>query len=451
MSEKPKFIDNTVKMSHDKVTHDKESKNKESHDGESQENLITRVSRLAEGFSQLNQEALAEELEQLMQQCIDDHEILAALMNCKALVTLQTKLKNTELEKKYAKQLEQLRKQQLELNQEKWNEIKKINQIITQLESKISIDQDIAPSFYSLSPADLQIQENQLTSILQDADKLLESHRVKQDMKVLRSGVVQLQSGKAFPIRDQKESVFDLDIKADDDKLEYSVEFSLDLNTSDEDPIENAFIQDIIPYNFEVLEISMNGEPATPDKKALRQEGLELSYHLKNLNTSKPINFKYIFRPRVSRTILVPTPTELQVIHTHSNMDEYQGAEGSYRTYLQFRNDYEEELDNVLMEDIIPEFYHYEVQEKKQGNFSSKKESSPFLVKWRLFDMAQQYASEHEYQLTEYEVIEAKKREAERILSTPLDQIPDNKLKDWHRRRSAAKKFLSELSVNYKI
>ena len=135
-------------------------------------------------------------------------------------------------------------------------------------------------------------------------------------------------------------------------------------------PSEDAFIEDIIPYNYEVVDVEMNNESAInlPTRK-LRKDGLKMSWQLTNLKETRPIKFKYHLRPRISRTILVPTDKELQVIHTHSNLHNSGSLDGSYRTWLEFRNEFAQELNNVLLEDIIPAILYIRSRGKKARQF----------------------------------------------------------------------------------
>ncbi|WP_457556567.1 hypothetical protein [Candidatus Harpocratesius sp.] len=439
--------------------------------------FFDRLNKLEQGFQQLNQEQLIKELDYLLRDCINNEEYLAALMNCKALISLQSQFKNSKLDNKYSNLLKQLQRIQQIINKQKWAEIKKVNQIILELENKINVDEDIAPYLATIPLEELEIDDFQLENILNDLDKLLETHRVTQSREISRSGVIQLQSGKSYPQHNQANIILnkitDKD-SYDSMKVEYTAEFSLNFKATHDDPIENAFIQDIIPYNFEVLEVEISGESKKSSsnrfskaflkivtniapkivskikakishKKVLRQQGLELTFHLKDIPPNTSINFKYFLRPRISRTILVPTSSDLKVIHTHSNLQEENPIQGTYHTFLEFKNEFSQELDNVLMEDIIPEFYSYEVQEKKKGNFLSKKELSPFLVKWRLYDMGLKYVSEHEYKLTEYETIERQRREAEKILAISPDKIPRKEREELLYLQQAAKRFLNQI------
>ena len=67
-------------------------------------------------------------------------------------------------------------------------------------------------------------------------------------------------------------------------------------------------------------------------------------------------------------------------------------------------------------------------------------------MKWQLYDMATQFTSEHEYQLTEFELIEQKKREAERLLAMDIKEIPFFKRKKWKKKQEQARMYLGEFS-----
>lgn len=409
---------------------------------------LDRLKELEQGFKLIERETLHRELDNLLQTCLNQEHFLAALMNCKNLLNLLHQEDPQNLNPKYLSLLENLRKDQLKRNKEKWQEITQINQNIESLKNIINIESDVAPSLDSIPFEELEIDNFSLENMLSEADQLLENHRVRISNDIERTGAIQLRSGKALPLSenghiDLNETSENLDF--DRPNLEYIAEMTINFESSTDDPIEEAFIEDIIPYNFEVLDVEINGKnPSISPQKHLRKNGLQLGWHLTEIEEKKPIEFKYRLRPRVSRTILVPTKSDLQVIHTHSSLEETSLTEGTYHTFLEFRNNYANELNNVLMEDIIPDFYTYEVEEKKNGNFSSSKKTSPFLVKWQLFEMASQFSSEYEYELTEFEIVEKKKRQSELILNQDPSLVPPSERKILEEKQQNARKFLSQ-------
>ncbi|MHA1672520.1 MAG: hypothetical protein ACTSYI_02745 [Promethearchaeota archaeon] len=413
---------------------------------------IDRLRFLEQGLENIDRESLIKELDQILTVCMEREENLAALMNCKNILAILKDESDEKIKSKYLNLLDKLRANQLQQNKQKLEEIEKIHQNMNYVENIINIDSDVAPNLEIIPLEELEIDKFQLDQMLNEADQILENHRVEVKHAGSRNGAIQLASGKVLPINEEFIISPDLDfeeIESNQPNLNLIAELTINVDNQEEDPIEDAFVEDMIPYNYEVVDVEINNKSARslPTKK-LRKNGLEFSWHLTNLKETGPIKFKYHLRPRISRTILVPTEKELQVIHTHSNLQDSDSHEGSYRTWLEFRNEFAQELNNVLLEDIIPEFYTYEVKEKKRGDFESSKQSSPFLVKWQLFDMEKQFTSEHEYQLTEFEMIEQKKREAERLLSMDIKQIPFFKRKKWKKKQEKARIYIAKFSRN---
>ncbi|MHA1611705.1 MAG: hypothetical protein ACTSYU_06595 [Promethearchaeota archaeon] len=415
--------------------------------------LHDRLKFLENGIENIDRESVIKELDEILTLCMEQKANLAALMNCKNildLLNLMNKESDEKIKSKYLNLLNEFRANQLQINQQKWEEINQIQKNMSYVETLISVDTDVAPQLEIIPLEDLEIDNFQLDQMLNEADKLLENHRVPIRHTVSRSAAIKLASGKVVPIKEEFIIAPDLDFEEVDPNkpnLNIIAEVTIEFENQEDDPIEDAFIEDLIPYNYEVVDVEINNEIVkTLPTKRLRKKGLELSWHLTKLKENEPIKFKYHLRPRISRTILVPTDKELQVIHTHSNLQDSDSLEGSYRTWLEFRNEFAQELNNVLLEDIIPEFYAYEVEEKKRGKFESSKQSSQFLVKWQLFDMGTKFSSEHNYQLTEFEIIEQRKREAERLLTLDKTNLPFFKRKKWKKKQEKARQYLAKFN-----
>ena len=114
------------------------------------------------------------------------------------------------------------------------------------------------------------------------------------------------------------------------------LEAYINLREFSDDPIEEAFIEDIIPYNYEIKEIEINGEISEKiPVKHFTPEGLKLGHKVKNLENTEDLTVRYHLRPRVSRTIILPQLNNVKIIKTHSNLKDQgiqQGTRGPIDT-----------------------------------------------------------------------------------------------------------------------
>ncbi|TFH28882.1 MAG: hypothetical protein E4G98_04705, partial [Promethearchaeota archaeon] len=307
------------------MTEKPRSLNNETDRSKNQTEVISPADRLKileQGLENIDREHFIEELDKVLNVCMEQKENFAALMNCKNILALLKDESDEKIKSKYLNLLDKFRANQLQLNKQKWEEINLIHQDMNYIEKFIKVDSDVAPNLEIIPFEELEIDKFQLDQMLNEADKILENHRVDVKHTALRDATIRLASGKVIPIHEEFRIFPDLDFEENEPNqpnLNIIAEITLKFENQEEDPIEDAFIEDIIPYNYEVVDVEINNESAInlPAKK-LRKEGLEMSWQLTNLKETGPIQFKYHLRPRISRTILVPTDKELQVIHTHS-------------------------------------------------------------------------------------------------------------------------------------
>ena len=228
---------------------------------------------------------------------MEQKENFAALMNCKNILELLKDESDEKIKSKYKILLEKFRVNQLQLNKQKWEEINQIHQDMNYIEKFINIDSDVAPNLEIIPIEELEIDKFQLDQMLNEADKILENHRVEVKHTASRDATIRLASGKVLPIHEEVVIFPDLDfeeIEPHQPNLNIITEITLAFENQEDDPIEDAFIEDIIPYNYEVVDVEINNESAInlPTKK-LRKEGLEMSWQLTNLKETRPIKIKY--------------------------------------------------------------------------------------------------------------------------------------------------------------
>ena len=68
-----------------------------------------------------------------------------------------------------------------------------------------------------------------------------------------------------------------------------------------DDPIEEAFIEDLIPYEYEIKEISINDKkPPHKPQSHLTKNGLQLGWNIKDLKKEESLSIKYL--NKISKT-----------------------------------------------------------------------------------------------------------------------------------------------------
>ncbi len=395
---------------------------------------------------------ISERLEYLTQHSLDNENYFASVRNCRQLLEINPKNSTKHIEVK--QQFEKLCKDLKTENSKKYAEELEIKENIQKLEQIVNIEQDIAPEIETLTLSELEVSNRELNDMFEMANDLLESRGVELIHHVESSATFVTKQGAAVPskvvshvgrdfntLKDQQFSNDDSDAL----KFDRVAEINYDLASFADDPIEEAFLEDIIPYNYEVKEIEINGKLTKKEpQKHLTKEGLQLGWHFTHLEKRKSINVKYHLRPRVSRTLVLPRNNEVDIIRTHSNLKDPTNDKDSYFTYLSFNNQYREELKRVVMEDIIPQSYLYHVEEKKSGFFPSSKESSEGYVKWRISNVPQAESTEHEYELIEINTIEDMKIEAFNLLQIDLSKLSPATCQLIKKKQQDARKFLAK-------
>lgn len=168
-----------------------------------------------------------------------------------------------------------------------------------------------------------------------------------------------------------------------------------------DDVIESAIITDLIPYNFEIMEMQLNGEPvkALPDK-SLTKNGIEFRWELKNIPPKEKVEINYDLRRRISRSVIFILKGKLQIIKTHSNLQNLE-LDGFYEASLPFSNSYGTTIEGVIIEDIIPLYYLHFVKEPTNlvPAVTSNTEHGD-LIKWNIGTMKAESLN-YQYRLLE--------------------------------------------------
>jgi hypothetical protein len=400
-------------------------------------------------------EQLLSELFQLFIEEKGKNNILSTIINCRMIIKLAKDLGKPKLSEKYCEFLLEYEQKLKDLHSQEDEEYKSVQLMIGELKEIINVEENIAPEIENIPIEDLIGNiDDDLINMEDLANQVLEEHAVEIKESIKSKSIIRHQSGKAKEIHREIDIDINIENPEDFSSMGYVVINTIE-NTS-EDPIEEAFIQDIIPYNYEISEISLNGKtPEVESNSRTMKDGLEHSWYIPNVEKENSIEFKYHLKPRISRTIVLPLKDKLTVIKTHSSIKE--GKEKgkikkidesvAFDAFLKFVNSFETVLDDVVLEDIIPIFYAYEVEERKTKDFPSIKESSESFVKWKLNEMPPEEYTMAEYQLIELKKLEELKFEAHKLLQQDPSKLSIFKRRNLKKRQKRAREFLEKIRL----
>ncbi len=223
-----------------------------------------------------------------------------------------------------------------------------------------------------------------VSEMLDQLGNLLIEHRVDVKKEITNRALLMSASGDVV----EHEKKFEIQkIEEKDEMVKYSVQSSI-INPF-EDSIEDAIITDLIPYNFEITDMQLNGKPVkTLPDKSLTKEGVELKWQIQNIPLKEKVEIDYNLRRRISRTIIFVFKGNIKIIKTHSNLNKLEKLEGLYEAQLPFTNSYGSILNGVIIEDVIPLYYLHFMKEPTDllpAEITSSEHGE--LVKWNIGTM----------------------------------------------------------------
>ncbi len=296
-------------------------------------------------------------LEQLLEKAHAKRDFTTSLDLCEKLLTISTSLEDDILKNKYLsiKETLILENEKLKARKEKEKqEQQHYYQKARELETIIEFNQEeVLPLIEQFSVGDVlgDISDDP-NEILRELGKLLEEHRVEIKEEITNKVAIVSKSGKTLEL--DKELKVEQSNKEKEQSI-YQVMSGLE-NPFDE-YIEEAIITDIIPFNFEIQKIELNGEEVKDmPERVPKKEGLEINWQFNNIAPREKVELNYNLRRRVSRTIIFMLKDQLKIIKTHSNL-EILDQEGFYEARLPFTNGFGRILEGVVLEDIIPLYY----------------------------------------------------------------------------------------------
>jgi len=361
------------------------------------EDYSEKWSSLEEEYSKQMGEITTElkELEKLFEEKQASKQIKAAITYCEKIVNLSQLSDKVDLEKKYSSILEDLRSKMEGEEAVKKKNQEELVEKAKELEQVIQVEENTMPLVEEFSVGDLLGDlSDDISETLDKIGGLLADHRVEIKNEISNKAILISASGETVELEKDMEVVQD-----EEAEIIYNVQSGLE-NPFD-DVIEEAILIDLIPYNFEITNVELNGEKVEelPDK-TLTKDGLEINWKLQNIAPKEKVEINYDLRRRVSRTIIFMLNKQLKIVKTHSNLGDLE-MKGLYDVKLPFTNSFGSTLSGVVVEDIIPLHYVHFVKEPHDF-LPEKSKSSEMgdLVKWNIGNMEEKTIN-YNYKLLE--------------------------------------------------
>ena len=377
-----------------------------------------------------------QELEKQFEEKKSNKQSRAALNYCEKIVDISQLSEKIDVEKKYSTILEEL-KSQVEEEEASKNKIQEeLAEKAKELEQVIQVEENTMPLVEEFSVSELlgDLSED-VAETLDKIGELLTDHRVEIKNEISNKATLTSASGESVELENHMEVLQD-----DDDEINYNVQSGLE-NPFD-DVIEEAILTDLIPYNFEITNIELNGEKVEelPDK-TLTKEGLEINWTLQNIAPKEKIEINYDLRRRVSRTIIFMLNKQLKIVKTHSNLGDLE-MKGLYDVNLPFTNSYGSMLKGVVIEDIMPLHYvHFVKDPRDMLPDKSARSDTGDLVKWNVGNMEEKTIN-YNYKLLELYRLQEIKIEVDTFDKMGLEAITAGNILGALKRYNEIKNFL---------
>ena len=323
-------------------------------------------------------------LEQKIKENRENGHLNAVIIQCEEIIKIAELINKQDIVIDYTQILEETEDR---LDEERKNEKEKQEALIKkakELEEVIQAEDNVLPLIEEFSVEDILSElSDDVNEMLNQVGTLLNEHRVEVKQEIRNKALLTSTSGEVIEL-DQNFKVKKNEM--DEKVVEFNVQSGI-VNPFDA-VIEEAVLTDLIPYNYEITNIQLNGEPVkeVPDK-SLSENGIELNWQFKKIPPKEKVEINYDLRRRVSRTIIFIQNGQLKIIKTHSKLEMLE-LEGLYEAKLPFTNSYGAQIEGVIVEDIIPLYYLYFIKYPTHS-LPAKTTNSEHgkLVKWNVGTM----------------------------------------------------------------
>ena len=342
----------------------------------------------------------------------------SALINCKNLIKLAETIKKPDIVLEFSQKLEEIQDELDDIKAMAEQEQLRLMKQAKDLDDVIEIDKaNVLPLVEEFSTRDIlgDLSDN-IDDMLDQIGNLLSEHRVEVKNEISNKAILTSASGDVVELEQS------IEVQKEEEKeevMQLNVQSGV-VNPFD-DAIESAIITDIIPYNFEIMEVQLNGEPVKrlPDK-SLVKGGLELKWELENIPPKEKIDINYNLRRRISRSIIFILKGMLKIIKTHSELHNLE-LEGFYEARLPFKNSYGTAIEGVIIEDIIPLYYlHFIKEPTQQLPAKISKSEHGELIQWNVGTL-QTETLNYQYRLLELYLLEELKIDINELSKTGID------------------------------
>ncbi len=384
--------------------------------------IISQLETLTKEFSQSKEnykknEDLFRKLYKDAEGNFEQKKYLPALENLQICLRIAQDMKFSKNEtKELEKKITEIETLLHESRNKKMEEKEKILKTLETVEAIMGTEKDVLPDIMELSIQDsIGNISDDLESMMTALNNVLETQRVEIKNDITSKSVLKSKSGETIEL-ERKTKVVETEEtrttgeigeegdRSPEQKPKGPVKITVTsgLENPLDDVIEEAILQDVIPYNFEVTEFHVDGIELDKDpEKEMTKDGLQYTWVFKDLEPKQKVEINYDLRRRVSRTVIIPVQDQLKVIKTHSNL-EFLNVEGLYDAKLKFINRFGESVKGIVIEDIIPLYYLYNIKyPDNQKPKDIEKSNNGALIKWNIKEFDKEQVAIHQYRLME--------------------------------------------------
>jgi len=312
--------------------------------------------------------------------------------NCDQIIELADQLGVLDFSEKYS-EVKALNIAQLEENEKVQGEKAAENaKVIEKFGFAEHIKNGVMPVVESIAIDDLfnGIDDN-VDEIIDRLSEQVDLHRVVVSNEVSSSSTITTKSGQVYQTVQENEV-----IESSDNETTFANSFLNDIGEA----IDQSIMEDVIPFNFEIKDMTCerSADGSVESDEEVLEDGLHIKWVIKDIAEGESIDLKYKLRRRISRTMVIPTKTELIFIKVHKNIEQEEN-EKMLKVGVNYTNNLGEKVENIIIEDQIPKFYKVHVQVDSDGDFEIIDGEVHHIVKWYLSEVSEEKTIAQNYQL----------------------------------------------------
>jgi hypothetical protein len=328
----------------------------------------------------------------------------AGIENCKKIIEILPAVEKQSEEPKYQALLNQFNDMGRIAQEKEQLAQAEVKKSLEQMQTIMSVEADVLPTMEDIPIDDIIGDLNgSVDKIFETLNHVLEENRIEIKTEASSSSILRSASGEVVELQKTSHIENASPSSDDPDKASKPVKFSYasGLDNPFEDAISEAILEDIIPYDYEISEINVDGvENYGEPQKSTTKDGLSVKWILHDIPPKQKVAINYDLRQRIARTAIIPLSTQLKIIKTHANLSPLKIA-GLYESKLTFKNEFQQLVKGLVFEDIIPQMYIYEVKRPDDEIPIRGEHSAGISVKWNVQKFTDNAKALHHYQLLE--------------------------------------------------